>query len=280
MATYLDAALPSDLEDSGEFLRPRAGLGPYRLAMRRLRRNYVALAFAALFVLILVCCLCAPLYAAYVAHTGPNSEHLTETITLDGHRRYVVNLQGVPIGPTWHAQFFLGANNIGEDVAVRLLYGGRTSIAIGSLATFITILLGVAVGVVAGYFRGLVDGVLCRLLDLIWSYPVVLLGVALGTVLSLDGLRVGPLLLRGTSLFIPALIIGFVYIPYVAKPIRGQVLSLREKEFVAAARSLGAGHLRIMAREILPNLSSTIVVIIPLMIANSILLEAGLSFLG
>ncbi|MGH9072146.1 MAG: ABC transporter permease, partial [Acidimicrobiales bacterium] len=201
-------------DEAGEEVQPTAGLGPYRLALRRLRRNHVALGFAGLFILILICCLCAPLYATFVAHTGPNSEHLTETIKLGGRTVNVVNLQGVPIGPTWHGRFLLGADSNGQDVAVRLLYGGRTSIAIGFLATFISMVLGVAVGVVAGYFRGAVDSVLARLMDLIWSYPAVLLGVALGTVLALNGLAIGPITIKGTSLFIPALIIGFVYIPY------------------------------------------------------------------
>jgi peptide/nickel transport system permease protein len=267
-------------EDADGEAQPSAGLGPYRLALRRLRRNHVALGFAGLFLLILICCLCAPLYASAIAHTGPNAEHLTQTINVGGRTVDVVSLQGIPIGPTWHSRFLLGADSNGEDVAVRLLYGGRTSIIIGGTATLITMVLGVAAGVVAGYFRGMVDGILSRVLDLIWSYPVVLLGVALGTVLALTGLHIGPVVLKGTSLMVPACIIGFVFIPYVAKPIRGQVLSLREKEFVDAARSLAAGHLRVMVSEILPNLSSTIVVFVPLMIANAILLEAGLSFVG
>ena len=118
------------------------------------------------------------------------------------------------------------------------------------------------------------------MLDVIWAYPAILLGVAIGTTLSLGGISLGPLKISGNSLYIPALIIGFVNIPYVAKPIRGQVIALREKEFVDAARILDAGGLRIMLTEILPNLSSTIVVLVPLMIANSILLEAGLAYLG
>ena len=121
---------------------------------------------------------------------------------------------------------------------------------------------------------------LTRLLDLIWAYPAILLGVAIGTSLALGGITLGPLTIKGDSLFIPALIIGFVNIPYVAKPIRGQVIALRENEFVDAARILNVGGRRIMLSEILPNLSSTIVVFVPLMIANSILLEAALSFLG
>lgn len=267
-------------EEQPEDVQPTAGVGPYRLALRRLRRNRAALAFGALFLLIAALCVAAPLVATYVAHTGPNDNHITETVRVGGRLRDVVSPTGIPIGPTWSGRFFFGADPNGRDILVRLLYGGRASLEIGFLATAITMVLAVVVGVAAGYYRGLVDTVLARTLDIIWAYPAILLGVAIGTVLALGGLRIGPLVIPGSSLLIPAIIVGFVFVPYVAKPIRGQVLALREKEFVDAARSLGAGNLRIMASEILPNLSSTIVVFVPLMIANSILLEASLSFLG
>jgi peptide/nickel transport system permease protein len=225
-------------------------------------------------------CICAPLYARYVAHTGSTDNHLTEKVRVGGRLRDVVSLTGIPIGPTWHSRFLLGADFNGRDVAVRLLYGGRNSLIVGFSAMAITMVAAVLIALVAGYYRGWIDSVLARMLDVIWAYPAILLGVAIGTTLSLGGISVGPLKISGNSLYIPALIIGFVNIPYVAKPIRGQVIALREKEFVDAARILDAGGLRIMLAEILPNLSSTIVVLIPLMIANSILLEAGLSYLG
>jgi peptide/nickel transport system permease protein len=256
------------------------GVGPYRLALRRLRRNHVALAFGALFGVIVVLCLCAPLYAEHVAHTGPNENHVTDTVTVGGQQRDVVSPTGQPIGPTWQGRFLLGADQNGRDIAVRLLYGGRNSLEVGAVATLLTMVLATIVGTVAGYFRGLVDGVLARVLDLIWAYPVVLLGIALGTSLALGGINLGFVQLEGNSLMVPAFIIGIVYVPYVAKPIRGQVLGLREHEFVDAARVQGAGPLRIMASEILPNLASTIVVFLPLMLANAILLEAALSYLG
>jgi peptide/nickel transport system permease protein len=163
---------------------------------------------------------------------------------------------------------------------VRLLYGGRTSLLIGVSAALITALLSVVVGLVAGYFRGWSDTVISRALDVIWAYPVVLLGIALGTALSLGGLYIGPLNVESDSKLIPIIIIGFIYVPYMARPLRGQVLGLREKEFVEAARAQGVGSLRIMFTEVLPNLASTIIVFLPLMIANAILLEAALSFLG
>jgi peptide/nickel transport system permease protein len=259
---------------------PGTGIGPYRLGLRRLRRNKAALAFGALFLLIVVLCLCAPLYADHVAHTTPNANHVTDTVTVGGVRKDVVSPTGQPVGPTWQGRFLLGADQNGRDIAVRLLYGGRNSLEVGFVATLITMVLATLVGIVAGFFRGAVDGVLARILDLIWAYPVVLLGIALGTSLALGGITIGPLNIQGNSLMVPAFIIGIVYIPYVAKPIRGQVLGMREQEFVDAARVGGAGPLRIMWSEILPNLSSTIVVFVPLMIANAILLEAALSYLG
>jgi peptide/nickel transport system permease protein len=254
--------------DAGEDLPP--GLGPYQLAWRRLRRNKVALAFGCLFLAIVVVCLLAPVYSHDIAHSGPNDEHVDTAL----------NQFGLPVGPTWHAKFFLGADNTGRDVAVRLLYGGRNSLQIGAEATIITIIMATLLGILAGYFRGPADGLISRAFELIWAYPVYLLGIALGVVLAISGIHIGPIHLSGNSLQIPAIIIGIIYIPYVGKAVRGQVLGLREREFVDAARQQGLGHFRIMYGEILPNVASTIIVFIPLIMANAILTEAGLSFLG
>jgi peptide/nickel transport system permease protein len=257
-----------------------AGLGPWRIAARRLRRDRAAIAFGAVFLLFVALCLAAPIWANDFAHTDPIKNHLTDKITIDGKRENVVSVDGIPIGPTWQGEFFLGADTNGRDTAVRLLYGGRNSLLIGTSAALITTLLAVLLGLLAGYLRGFSDTVISRTLDVIWAYPVVLLGVALGTALSLQGLQIGPIEVKGDSKLIPILIIAVVYVPYMARPIRGQVLALREKEFVEAARAQGAGPVRIMLSEILPNLSSTIVVFFPLMVANAILLEAALGFLG
>jgi peptide/nickel transport system permease protein len=271
------SATATSTELSGE--RPRGweeesdlppGIGPYQLAWRRLRRNKVALFFGLIFVVIVVMCLLAPVYAHDIAHTGPNDEHVDQA----------TNSVGIPIGPTWHSKFFLGADANGQDVAVRLLYGGRNSLQVGAEATVITIVLATILGIIAGYFRGPVDGLISRAFDLIWAFPVYLLGIVLGVVLAIGGLDLGLFKLSGNSLLIPALIIGVVYTPYVGKPIRGQVLGLREREFIDAARQQGLSHMRIMYSEILPNVASTIIVFIPLMLANAILTEAGLSFLG
>jgi peptide/nickel transport system permease protein len=225
-------------------------------------------------------CLLAPVYAHQIAQTGPGDNHITDQVQVGGKLKDVVSTDGIPIGPTWHSRFFLGADANGRDVAVRLLYGGRNSLEIGAIATLLTMVLATILGTMAGYFRGWPDAILGRALDLIWAFPVVILGVALGVALAVGGVNLGLFELKGNSLGVPAVIIGVVYVPYAAKPIRGQVLGLREREFIDAARTQGFGNLRIMASEVLPNVASTIIVFIPLIMANAILLEAGLSYLG
>jgi peptide/nickel transport system permease protein len=259
------------------------GLGPWKLGLRRLRRNKVALLFGFIFVLLVVSCAAAPLWADKVAKTTATENHLSDVIKVDGKDKNVVGLDGVPIGPQWlkaDGKFFLGADRNGRDIMVRLLYGGRNSLLIGITAALITVFLSIVLGLVSGYFRGATDTVVRALLDVMWSFPVIILGTALGVALALGGLKIGPIEIAGDSLGIPIFIIGLVYVPYMARPIRGQVLSLREKEFVEAARAQGAGPIRIMFSEVLPNLASTILVFFTLLIANAILLEAALSFLG
>jgi peptide/nickel transport system permease protein len=269
-ASVIEESLPHQgwPSDDGEELPP--GIGPYKLAWRRLRRNKVALAFGGLFLTIVILCLLAPVYANDIADTGPNAEHVDTAL----------NQFGLPIGPTWHSHYFLGADNVGRDVAVRLLYGGRTSLQIGAEATLITIVFATLLALLAGYFRGPLDGLISRAFELIWAYPIYLLGIALGVVLAISGLDLGFVTLSGNSTQIPAIIIGLIFIPYVGKAVRGQIITLREREFIDAARQQGLGHMRIMFSEILPNVASTIIVFIPLIMANAILTEAGLSFLG
>jgi peptide/nickel transport system permease protein len=259
------------------------GQGPWRLGLRRLRRNKVALLFGALFVLLVAACLAAPLWADNVAKTGPNQNHLSDTITVDGEKVNVVELDGVPIGPQYmkaDGKFFLGADPNGRDIMVRLLYGGRNSLIIGVTAAFMTTVLSIVLGLLAGYFRGWSDLTIRTALDIMWSFPVIILGVALGVALALGGIKIGPIEIAGNSLAITIFVIGLIYVPYMARPIRGQVLALREKEFVEASRAQGAGPLRIMFTEVLPNLASTLLVFFTLLIANAVLLEAALSFLG
>ena len=257
-----------------------AGAGPWRLAVRRLRHHRTALVFGAIFLVLVALAMGAPIWANLIADTDPFTNHITDRVEVDGEPTDVVSADGKPIGPTWQGKFFLGADTNGRDIMVRLLYGGRNSLLIGVGAAVITTLLSLLLGLVAGYFRGPLDALISRALDVVWAFPVVLLGVALGTALALGGLQVGPVTVDGGSKAIPMLVIAVVYVPYMARPIRGEVLSLREREFVEAARAQGAGAGRIMFSEIVPNLASTLVAFFPLMVANAILLEAALSFLG
>ena len=274
------------------------GRSPWYLAWRRLRRNYVALASFGVFLLIVIACALAPVYAHHVAHTGPNDTHVADTVSVGGKKRQVISgggftinpKTGVPtvtavhyLGPTWwHAngRFVLGADNLGRDVAVRMLYGGLNSLKIGIGSALICTFVAVVLALLAGYYGGWVDWGLSRLFDVIWAFPVFLLAIALGTALQLGGLPLGFTTIHGQSLWIPTLIIGIVLIPYVARPVRGQILSLREKEFIEASIAQGASTARVMFRELLPNLASTLLVLFTLIVANNILFETGLSFLG
>ena len=258
--------------------------GPWRLALRRFLRNRFAVAALALFFLIVLFVLAAPLWADHVAHTGPNETHTLQKLQVGDETREVVTPAGIPIGPQWFeagGKFFLGADSrLGRDEMVRLMYGGRTSLFIGIVSALITTLAAIVLGLLAGYYRGWVDAVIARVLDVLWSLPVLLFGIALGTSLAIGGLKIGPLELSGGSIWIPIFVISVFTVPYMARPLRGEVLALKEKEFVEAAVAQGAGPLRVMIGEILPNLASTIIVFFTLNIANNMLFEAALSFLG
>src|SRR5215211_7171578 len=191
------------------------GIGPWRLGLRRLRRNKVALLFGFMFVLLVASTLAAPIWADKVAKTTSTANHLSDTIKVDGEKKNVVGLDGVPIGPQWFkadGEFFFGADRNGRDIMVRLLYGGRNSLMIGITAALITALLSIVLVLVGGYFRGLADAGIRALLDIMWSFPVIILATALGVALALDGLQIGPINISGSSLAIPILIIGLVYV--------------------------------------------------------------------
>jgi len=239
-------------------------------------------------VVIVALCLCAPLYARYVAHTHPFRSNLDGSTIVNGKTVPVMKdsttglgLGVTPIGPTWDIHhYFLGADGQGRDVAARLLYGGRNSLLIGTAAALISCAVATLIGLVAGFFGGLVDGVLSRLLDVVWAFPVYLLAISLSTVLIARGVSFGPFRLESGSLLLPIAIIGLVYIPYVARPIRGEVLSLRQREFVEAAIGLGASTWRLIWSDILRNVVTTVIVFFPLMLAIDMLTEAALSFLS
>jgi peptide/nickel transport system permease protein len=285
----LDSAAALAADEQGEI----EGKSPWLLAWRRLRRNWVALGSLIVFVVIVLCCAFAGTYAEHVAHTGPNDNHLGETFEKDGEQVPVVSkggfvngefvAGGIPVGPQlWHAggRYVLGADNQGRDVAVRLLYGGRNSLKIGIGSAMVCTFLALVLALLAGYFGGATDWLISRGFDLIWAFPVLLLAIALGTALSINGFHHLGINLEAGSLWIPTLVIAFVLVPYVGRPLRGQILSLREKEFIEAATAQGASSFRVMFGELLPNIASSALVLFTLIIANNIITEAGLSFLG
>jgi peptide/nickel transport system permease protein len=273
----------------GESVEEISGRSPWRIAGRRLVRDRVALAALVLFLLILVVSFLAPVYAHRIAHTDPFVSNISGTTVVNGKRVDVVQQGGgqlglgeVPIGPTWQSNYLLGADNQGRDVAARVLYGGRASLEIGIGSALICCLIALVLALLAGFFGGWLDSILSRIMDLIWAFPVYLLAITLATVLltTPGGVKLGFVRVEATSLWVPTLIIALVYIPYVFRPVRGQVLSTREKEYVEASISQGASSLRLMFNEILPNVISTVIVMLPLMIATTVLTESALSFLS
>jgi peptide/nickel transport system permease protein len=273
-------------------LRPEiVGRNPWALAAHRLWRNRLAVAALGLFLLIVVACLAAPLYADHIAHVNnPLAPNLNGTTVINGKVVPLMQQGGgtlklgeTPIAPTWDPYHYaLGADNLGRDVAALLLYGGRSSLFIGITSAVICCVIAAVAALIAGYFGGVTDSIISRIMDIIWAFPLYLLAICIATELLTqpNGFQVGPLRVSSTSLWVPTLIIAFVYIPYVYRPVRGQVLSVVRKEFVEAAISSGASTLRLVFSEILPNVVSTVIVLLPLIIATTILTEAALSFLS
>jgi len=267
-----------------------SGRSPWALAGRRLWRNRVALAALVLFLLIVLVSFAAPLYAHDIAHVDPFANNLNGTTIVNGHKvplmvqgGGILKLGETPIGPTWDvSHYFLGADQQGRDVMARVLYGGRSSLQIGIASAIFCCVVATIIALIAGYFGGLVDAILSRLMDVIWAFPVYLLAISISTVLLINssGLSIGPLHLVATSLWLPTIIIAFIYLPYVYRPIRGHVLSVSEKEFVQAGISQGASDIRLIFSDILPNVVSVVIVLLPLMIATTILTESALSFLS
>jgi peptide/nickel transport system permease protein len=243
------------------------GLSPSQLFWRRFARDRFAIAGVITLVIIGLLAIFAPLIASRIAHHGPN----------DLFPFSMVDANGVPAGP--NTAFWFGADNAGRDLFVRVLYGARTSLIIAFFATGIEMVIGVALGLIAGFYRGKVDTAISRFSDVVLSLPALLLSLG---IVSACGFQkngcLGGLIKPG--LLLVSYVIALFSWPYIARIVRGQVLSLREKEFVESARSLGASNGRIMFREILPNIVSPIIVYTSLIIPSNILFEAALSFLG
>ncbi|SAY48391.1 ABC transporter permease [Komagataeibacter rhaeticus] len=265
----------------------RAAPGPWRQAAGALARNIPAMVALGVLALMALASLLAPLYAHDVAHTDPFASNVAGTIMLDGREVDIMqpndnplHLGLSPIGPTWRAAYLLGADSQGRDVAARLLYGGRNSLLIAAGAALLCLLLAAVAGIAAGFLGGVVDTLLSRLMDIMWAVPVYLFAISLSIVMVSQSVRLGPFVLHADSLLIPVFIIALVYVPYAARPIRGRVLALRQAEFVTAARGLGVPVWRIMLRDILPNLATTLVMLGPLVMALALLAESALSFLS
>ncbi|SON53765.1 Oligopeptide transport system permease protein OppC [Hartmannibacter diazotrophicus] len=280
-----DTALAS--QSVTEASPPRAGQSPWRRAARILWRDRPAMVALAVLIAMILACLAAPLYAGHVAGTDPFRSNLGGKIKVEGKRVPIMQpsteglgLGVTPIGPTWSAQYLLGADAQGRDVAARLLYGGRNSLFIAGTATLICLVLAAIVGVTAGFLGGVVDMVLSRILDVLWAFPVYLLAISLSIVLLSQGITIGPIEITAGSLALPIGIIGIIYVPYVARPVRGRVLALRNSEFVLAATGLGIPRWRILLSDILPNVMPMLIVYIPLMMALNIVTESALSFLS
>jgi peptide/nickel transport system permease protein len=242
-----------------------AARSPLQLFWRRFRRDKVAMtALVFIVILILVAVLASPI-TKLVGAPAPNVQ---ETAALDDF--------GLPEGPS--SAHIFGVDPIGRDVFSRVLYGAQVSLTVAFIGTGLSVILGVILGLIAGFYRGWVDTGIARSLDVMLAFPVLLLGLGLATACSGQNGCLGGLIQPGLSVVI--FIIVLANTPYVARIIRGQVLSLREKEFVEASRSLGASNRRIMFRDIVPNLVAPIIVYSTLFIPANILLEAALSFLG
>jgi len=223
---------------------------------------------------LIAACLAAPIYAARVSGTDPFRTNVLGTLA-DGTpvlAEVPGKLGAVPIEPGWRGAYALGADELGRDVAARLLYGGRVSLAIAGSATVVCLALAAVLGVLAGFLAGPVDAVIAGGLDLLWAFPVTLLAICLSAVL------VGSA--QGDSLLIPASILSIVYVPYIARPIRAQVAGLRHAEFVTAARSVGASPARVLWRHVLPQLRDTLLAFLPLVAGMMLLTEASLSVLS
>lgn len=230
------------------------GRSPWQLAWARLRRDRVALACAVAIVLMTLVAILAPVISMLVGH-GPETQYLDTGLTPEG----------LPRGPS--AQFLFGTDALGRDVLVRVAYGARVSLLVGVVASCIAVFLGVVIGLTSGYFGGAVDSFLARFMDVVLSFPFLLVAIALVSI-------VGP------SLRLSIGIIAFFSWAAVARIVRGQTLSISEKEYIEAARSLGASDVRIMFVDIFPNLLAPVLVYLTLLIPAAIIFEATLSFLG
>jgi ABC-type dipeptide/oligopeptide/nickel transport system permease subunit len=230
------------------------GRSPWRLAYERLRTDRAAKIALATILVIVLMALLAPVFAKIVGH-GPNQQFID----------IGENANGGPVPPS--GTFWLGTDNNGRDLFIRILYGARVSLVVGVLATMISVALGVLLGLAAGFIGGFVDTVIARVIDVMLSIPFLILAISIAYV-------------SGPSLWLVIGIIGVLSFTYLARIVRGQVMSIKSREFIEAARALGAGPWRIMFVDLLPNVIAQVIVYATLLIPLAIVSEASLSFLG
>jgi len=254
--------------DASEIGRPEVVVArtPWQLFWRRLKKDRFALASLGFIVLLILVAITAPLLVKALGLPAPNK---LDTNALDE--------AGLPAGPSGSHPF--GVDSLGRDVLARTIYGSRVALVVAFASTLIATVLGVSLGVLAGYYRGWVDTVVSRLLiDVLLSFPILMLAIGLSSACSFGDGCAGGLIQPGITTVIA--VIALVTWTYPARLIRGQVLSMREKDFVDSARSIGASNFRIITRELLPNLVVPTIVYATLIIPSNVLFEAALSFLG
>src|SRR5215208_351938 len=238
---------------------------PLQLFWRRLRRDKVAMASLGFIIALIAMAILAPLVVSILGAPDPKAQNSS-----------ALDLFGGPTGPT--SEHWFGVDQLGRDILSRTIYGARVSLEVAFIATGLAVIIGVIVGLVAGFYRGWTDTILSRLTDVVLAFPILLLGLGLAAACSGANGCLGGTIQPGLPVVI--MTIAVINWTYIARIVRGQVLSLREKEFVESARSLGASNGRIIVREILPNLLAPLIVYSSLLIPANILLEAALSFLG
>jgi len=249
---------------AGESVVARSAWELFRV---RFFQDRAAVVGAAIIIVLIVLAFAAPLFKV-ISHHGPNDLFGSTMLTPD---------LGLPKGP--NGRFWFGGDQVGRDIFIRTIYGVRTSLFVAFIATGFATVIGVILGITAGFVGGPTDTAISRLVDIVLSMPLLLFAIGLSTVCSISATGcLGGLLQPGLSLVIG--IIALFTWPNIARIVRGQVLSLREREFIEAARSLGARGSWIMFRELLPNLVAPIVVYTTLIIPSNILFEAALSYLG